>query len=84
MPKKTKRKSPSPKMPKPSFDVPRRKTLRVGRNQPCPCGSGKKYKECHEADGDTFLMKLADQKERERRKRELKESGAPWYKRIFS
>jgi len=29
-------------------------------------------------------MKLADQKERERRKRELKESGAPWYKRIFS
>jgi preprotein translocase subunit SecA len=20
---------------------------RVGRNQPCPCGSGKKYKLCH-------------------------------------
>ncbi|MCU7848035.1 MAG: SEC-C domain-containing protein [Candidatus Thiodiazotropha sp. (ex Lucinoma kastoroae)] len=19
----------------------------VGRNQPCPCGSGKKYKKCH-------------------------------------
>ncbi|MBV8300603.1 MAG: SEC-C domain-containing protein, partial [Candidatus Dormibacteraeota bacterium] len=19
----------------------------VGRNQPCPCGSGKKYKYCH-------------------------------------
>ncbi|MCP4226787.1 MAG: hypothetical protein GY773_25890, partial [Actinomycetia bacterium] len=19
----------------------------VGRNQPCPCGSGKKYKHCH-------------------------------------
>jgi preprotein translocase subunit SecA len=20
---------------------------KVGRNQPCPCGSGKKYKQCH-------------------------------------
>jgi len=19
----------------------------VGRNEPCPCGSGKKYKQCH-------------------------------------
>ena len=24
----------------------RRKTPKVGRNQPCPCGSGKKYKKC--------------------------------------
>jgi preprotein translocase subunit SecA len=22
---------------------------RVGRNQPCPCGAGKKYKHCHGA-----------------------------------
>ena len=22
---------------------------RVGRNDPCPCGSGKKYKQCHGA-----------------------------------
>jgi len=21
--------------------------LKVGRNDPCPCGSGKKYKHCH-------------------------------------
>jgi preprotein translocase subunit SecA len=21
--------------------------VRVGRNDPCPCGSGKKYKQCH-------------------------------------
>jgi preprotein translocase subunit SecA len=21
----------------------------VGRNEPCPCGSGKKYKKCHGA-----------------------------------
>jgi preprotein translocase subunit SecA len=24
-----------------------RDTEKVGRNQPCPCGSGKKYKQCH-------------------------------------
>ena len=24
-----------------------RKTAKVGRNDPCPCGSGKKYKKCH-------------------------------------
>jgi uncharacterized protein YecA (UPF0149 family) len=22
---------------------------RIGRNDPCPCGSGKKYKKCHGA-----------------------------------
>jgi len=26
---------------KPSFEP------RAGRNDPCPCGSGKKYKKCH-------------------------------------
>ncbi|HEX6564438.1 MAG TPA: preprotein translocase subunit SecA [Chthoniobacterales bacterium] len=25
----------------------RQKTVTVGRNEPCPCGSGKKYKNCH-------------------------------------
>ena len=25
----------------------RRAEPRVGRNDPCPCGSGKKYKQCH-------------------------------------
>jgi preprotein translocase subunit SecA len=24
-----------------------RKVAKVGRNDPCPCGSGKKYKKCH-------------------------------------
>jgi uncharacterized protein YecA (UPF0149 family) len=23
--------------------------IQVGRNDPCPCGSGKKYKKCHGA-----------------------------------
>ena len=25
----------------------KRVTQKVGRNEPCPCGSGKKYKQCH-------------------------------------
>jgi preprotein translocase subunit SecA len=25
----------------------RREGPKVGRNDPCPCGSGKKYKKCH-------------------------------------
>jgi preprotein translocase subunit SecA len=25
----------------------RRETPKVGRNEPCPCGSGKKFKNCH-------------------------------------
>ena len=24
-----------------------RSSQKVGRNDPCPCGSGKKYKQCH-------------------------------------
>ncbi len=28
----------------------RRSSPRIGRNDPCPCGSGKKYKKCHMAD----------------------------------
>ncbi|WP_293313126.1 SEC-C metal-binding domain-containing protein, partial [Pedobacter sp. UBA5917] len=28
---------------------PIRKEATVGRNEPCPCGSGKKYKNCHGA-----------------------------------
>lgn len=27
----------------------RRETPKVGRNEPCPCGSGKKFKHCHGA-----------------------------------
>ena len=27
----------------------KRSAEKVGRNQPCPCGSGKKYKKCHGA-----------------------------------
>jgi len=42
---------------RPATPVPRQSTTpirseeRVGRNDPCPCGSGKKYKKCHGAAG---------------------------------
>jgi preprotein translocase subunit SecA len=32
-----------------SGQAPVRAAARVGRNDPCPCGSGKKYKQCHGA-----------------------------------
>ena len=60
------------------FTDPRR-SLRVRRNEPCPCGSGRKYKECHQAAGDDFLQKLWTKQQQE----ELKRKGVPWYKRLF-
>ena len=31
------------------FKIENSKSNRIGRNDPCPCGSGKKYKKCHGA-----------------------------------
>ncbi|HEY7723953.1 MAG TPA: SEC-C metal-binding domain-containing protein, partial [Anaeromyxobacteraceae bacterium] len=33
--------------PKPKAETVVRSRAKVGRNDPCPCGSGKKYKKCH-------------------------------------
>jgi len=33
----------------PSSIPGRTKSPKVGRNEPCPCGSGQKYKKCHGA-----------------------------------
>ena len=35
-------------------------SLKIGRNDPCWCGSGKKYKKCHEA----FDEKLEQMKQK--------------------
>ena len=32
---------------KDAVKTPTKKKEKVGRNDPCPCGSGKKYKQCH-------------------------------------
>ena len=63
-----------------------RHITKVGRNDPCPCGSDKKYKDCHVSAGSTYLEKLArgDERKRLRELRErLKKDGVPWYKRLF-
>jgi preprotein translocase subunit SecA len=39
--------APSAARPASSTPAPARAAPRVGRNDPCPCGSGKKYKKCH-------------------------------------
>jgi len=39
----------------PSRTPPQRATARIGRNDPCPCGSGKKFKQCHGAAEDEPL-----------------------------
>ena len=31
----------------PKKPQPVRAAQKIGRNDPCPCGSGKKYKHCH-------------------------------------
>lgn len=70
---------------KPIETLPR-SVMQVGRNDLCPCGSGQKYKACHEAQGEQFLTKIvkAQKRERIRQEREhLKAAGAPWYKRLF-
>lgn len=30
--------------------------MKIGRNNPCPCGSGKKYKKCCLGNEKTFLI----------------------------
>jgi uncharacterized protein YchJ len=45
----------------------RRDTPKVGRNDPCPCGSGKKYKHCHgRAGGAATTRKTNKQPARKR------------------
>jgi preprotein translocase subunit SecA len=38
--------APEPELVLPTVTI-RRETPKVGRNDPCPCGSGKKFKQCH-------------------------------------
>ena len=48
---------PAPGEPNGNGDVPlQRKARKVGANEPCPCGSGKKYKHCHGAPARTALV----------------------------
>ena len=69
-----------------SDSPPPRQIVKVGRNEPCPCNSGKKYKDCHESAGSAWLEKLAREEEKQRLKelrQRMKKEGVPWYKRLF-
>jgi hypothetical protein len=71
----------------PGFDsVAQRHTIKVGRNDPCPCGSGKKYKDCHERKGEAYLQKLTleeDRRRLEEQRAQRKDRDVPWYRRLF-
>jgi len=63
-----------------------RHAIKGGRNDPCACGSKKKYKDCHEKEGSAFLEKLALQEDKKRLRElrlRLKAEGVPWYRRFF-
>ena len=60
--------------PRKSVVTEPRKVEKIRRNDPCPCGSGKKYKSCHAQEGEAFLERL----ERDRHQEELKKQGVPW------
>lgn len=64
-----------------------RNTSKVQRNEPCPCGSGRKYKVCHSAEGQAFLDRLALEEDRrlmKEKRRQMKADGVPWLRRIFA
>lgn len=64
--------------------VRQRHVAKVGRNDPCPCGSGKKYKDCHEKAGEAFLEKIAREQDRENAAQaRAGKRAAPWYKRLL-
>jgi preprotein translocase subunit SecA len=42
--------SDKPKKSAPNSKLPAQSAEKIGRNDPCPCGSGKKYKKCHGKD----------------------------------
>lgn len=54
-----------------------RSVYHVGRNDPCPCGSSKKYKDCHADAGEAYLIKL----KRERLREDMRARGVPLWKR---
>jgi hypothetical protein len=64
MAKQSMRLNPRPSLRKSVVTSPRM-ILHVGRNDPCPCGSGEKYKNCCIAKGDVFLRKMAAKKAKE-------------------
>jgi hypothetical protein len=65
-------------------EIAQRHVVKIGRNDPCPCGSSRKFKDCHEKEGAAFLDRLAledDRRRREEARERMKAEGVPWYRR---
>jgi hypothetical protein len=67
-----------------SVPMETKRIYRVGRNQKCPCGSEKKYKDCHESQGEEFLQKLYRNREKEKLLAQQKKDGVPWIRRMLT
>jgi hypothetical protein len=48
-----------------SLEDARQRHKQTGRNDDCPCGSGKKYKKCHQAEDDAVISKELTRLEQE-------------------
>jgi len=55
---------------------PAQKKVKIGRNDPCPCGSGKKYKQCCLNKPKTGLDKIESEEERKKVLKSYPETGA--------
>jgi len=66
--------SPKLSLRKRAVTAPHR-VIKVSRNDPCPCGSGQKYKNCCIKKGEAFLRKMAKKQEKSQRK-EAKKQGS--------
>ncbi len=54
----------------------RKRLKETGRNDPCPCGSGKKYKKCHQ-ESDSASSREADKVLAEQQTPDVEEEQAP-------
>ena len=48
-----------------SAEESRTRLKQAGRNDPCPCGSGKKYKKCHRSEDEAAVSADLQQKRAE-------------------
>lgn len=48
-----------------TLEAARERHKHTGRNDDCPCGSGKKYKKCHQAEDDAVISKELTRLEQE-------------------
>jgi hypothetical protein len=52
--------------------------VKVGRNQPCPCGSGKKYKQCCLANDEAAAAAAREQQRRDAPPLPIRPPGPAW------